>query len=103
MKTEVVIKKEKDVCLNNKLNYTNDLHYLDVEIILDDIEFAWNKSHIKKIINMWRAGRTISYIGKEMNRDYDEVFLLLFHLSRQGLIKKRDNYIWGDGRNTNDE
>ena len=86
----------REVCLKNHKNYTNGLNFIDVEIILDDIEFAWSKKQIAKVIQMWRNGRTLSYMQKELKRDPDEIFLLLFHLSRNGKIENRENYIWGD-------
>lgn len=89
-------RKDKDYQYSNSYNYTNNSNFKDIIIILDDIEFAWNKSDIEKVIKLWKYGISFKEIVKRINRDGDEVFLLLLHLSRKGQIKKRKNYLLGE-------
>ena len=67
----------------------------DGEIILMDVDFIWEKSDITNVIRLWKNNRSLKYIAKEMEREIDEVFLLLLHLARQKRIEKRNSYIWG--------
>lgn len=79
----------------NDLNYTNRLKQSEVEIILQDIEFAWKTKDIETIKKMWERNCSLKQMIKKINRNGDEIFLLLIHLSRQGEIKKRKGFIWG--------
>ena len=79
-------------------------------IILDDLDFCWSKSDIKKVTEMWLAGEKFPDIV-ETARPYsrkgegnksssydsraDEVALLLIHLARQGIIKRRKGGVLG--------
>ena len=81
----------------NCYNYTNDLMKDEVTVILEDVEFAWKKKDMDLVVKLWRYNKSIKYIIERIDRDGDEVFLLLLHLARNGLIKKRENFIWGDG------
>ena len=44
---------------------------------------------------MWERNCSLKQMIKKINRNGDEIFLLLIHLSRQGEIKKRKGFIWG--------
>lgn len=79
----------------NNLNYTNKLREDDVVIILQDIEFAWNKKDISKVKQMWNENYSFKEILKEIKREGDELFLLLLHLARKNQIKERVGFIWG--------
>ena len=78
----------------NNLNYTNKLREDDVVIILQDIEFAWNKKDISKVKQMWNENYSFKEILKEIKREGDELFLLLLHLARKNQIKERVGFIW---------
>lgn len=80
----------------NSKNYVNELLTDEVEIILDDVEFAWRKSDITEVVKMWNKGEGIKYIASKVDRNIDETFLLLLHLAREDVIKKRDSFIWGN-------
>lgn len=64
-------------------------------IILEDLDFLWSEETIEKVKNMWDMHIGLKGISKVVNREEDEVFLLLLHLARKKEIKKRDSYIWG--------
>ena len=91
-------KKKKNQYKNigsNNLNYTNKLREDNVVIILQDIEFAWNKKDISKVKQMWNENYSFKEILKEIKREGDELFLLLLHLARKNQIKERVGFIWG--------
>lgn len=64
-------------------------------IILEDVDFAWEREDINKVTKMWNGGIYVPDIAKNINRPTEEVFLLLMHLGRQGRIKQRKGYFWG--------
>lgn len=88
-------KGEKQKLYSNFLNYVNELKQSEVTIILEDIEFCWKNKDIDKVKNLWKANKSLQIIAAEVDRNCDEVFLLLMHLSRAGEIKKRPGYVWG--------
>ena len=64
-------------------------------IILEDLDFTWEREDINKVTKMWNEGIYVPDIAKNINRPTEEVFLLLMHLGRQGRIKQRKGYFWG--------
>lgn len=80
----------------NNLNYTNKLKEDEVIVILQDVEFAWNKEDISKVKQMWNENYSLKEIIEFIKREGDEVFLLLLHLSRKNQIKVREGFLWGN-------
>ena len=65
-------------------------------IILEDLDFSFTDTAVERAKTFWRAGAPFRDICKGFrNREEDEVFLLLLHLSRQSQISKRKGFIWG--------
>lgn len=64
-------------------------------VILEDLDFLWSKETIEKVKTMWEINIGLKGISKVVDREEDEVFLLLLHLARNREIKRRDSYIWG--------
>ena len=88
-------KRKKNQYKNIGTNNINKLREDDVVIILQDIEFAWNKKDISKVKKMWDENYSFKEILKEIKREGDELFLLLLHLARRNQIKEREGFIWG--------
>ena len=88
-------KRKKNQYKNIGTNNINKLREDDVVIILQDIEFAWNKKDISKVKKMWDENYSFKEILKEIKREGDELFLLLLHLARKNQIKERVGFIWG--------
>ena len=65
-------------------------------IVLEDLDFSFTDTEVERAKTLWRAGAPFRDICKGFrNREEDEVFLLLLHLSRQREISKRKGFIWG--------
>lgn len=64
-------------------------------IILEELDFEWDKKDIEKVNELWNQGAHLKNISKAVNRSPEETFLLLMHLAKKGKIKERENYIWG--------
>lgn len=77
-------------------HWQNQHNSNDISIILEDVEFGWLNEDIKKVVELWGDGSTFRKICEVIKREEDEVFLLLLHLSRQKIINKRKNYLWGE-------
>lgn len=60
----------------------------DYVILLDSLEFAFPKHQLDQIADEWNAGMDLELLSKKYKRVIDEMFLALFHLSRQGKIKR---------------
>ena len=66
-----------------------------VHIPLLDMNFQWMPEEIEKVIEMWQKGYDLRVISKELQREGDEVMILLLDLARKNQIEKRENSIWG--------
>ncbi len=63
-------------------------------IALLELDFSWKRETIEEVKELWEEGYIINYIADKLNREGDEVFLLLMDLARKGEIEKRKNGIW---------
>lgn len=67
----------------------------EVYIPLLDMNFQWMPDEVEKVIDMWEKGYHLQLIADEINREGDEVMILLLDLARKSQIEKRENSIWG--------
>lgn len=51
-------------------------------IVLEELDFVWDKSELKKLRDLWNEGAPLEEISESLDRDGDEVFLALIHLAR---------------------
>jgi len=68
----------------------------ELTIILEDLDFSWFKHEISKVKELWALGEHIADIAKAVNRDQDEVALLIMHLARNRKIRKRQKGVFGN-------
>ena len=73
-----------------KINPKEKLH-----IALFDLDFSFTQSEIDTAIDMWNKGYDLRVIADELQREGDEVMILLLDLARNKRIEKRENSIWG--------
>lgn len=64
-------------------------------IVLADLEYGWLSNDIEIVKTMWGEGYHIEDISKEIDREIEEVFLLLLDQARKGKIKRRTNGVFG--------
>lgn len=67
----------------------------ELMIVLDDLDFSWFHQEAALAQKMWEAGFHIADISEKIDRDQDEVALLVMHLSRQRKIAKRKMGVLG--------
>lgn len=60
-----------------------------IEIVLEDLDFIWDRAELSEMKQMWEEGKTIYDMAYRFDRKEEEVFLALLHLSRHGRITKR--------------
>lgn len=61
----------------------------------DDFSFLWTKSEIRKVQTLWNEGRHIADIADEIERDQDEIAMLIIWLARHGRLRKREGGVLG--------
>lgn len=63
----------------------------NIYVVLDDINFNWKASELETIIRLWNDGRSLWYIENEVNRNIDEIAILLMDLAetRRNFICER--------------
>lgn len=60
-----------------------------------DMDFSWSRREVCETIRLWRLGVPYHHIAERINRDPDEVFILLIDLGRRKKIKKRPGGVFG--------
>lgn len=65
-------------------------------IALEDLDFSWFPQEIALVQKMWNTGCHIADIAEKIERDQDEVALLIIHLARQGKIQLRKSGVFGN-------
>lgn len=68
-------------------------------IALDDMDFSWYKKEIEKVKRLWDNNLHIADISRQIDRDQDEVAILIMHLARNGEIQNRRKGIFGGDKN----
>lgn len=58
-------------------------------IALQDLDFSWYPWEVEKVRELWAQGKSVPRIAKIMERDPDEVTLLIMSLARERRISPR--------------
>ncbi len=61
-----------------------------------NFDFTWYPHEVTTVINRWNEGSHISDIAEELDRDTDEVAVLIIDLARKGKIGRREGGVYGD-------
>ena len=56
------------------------------------------RAEVERFRRYWAAGRSVQEIGEQLERDPDEVALLVMDQARRGAIEKRPGGAWGCGK-----
>lgn len=64
-------------------------------IALEDLDFAWFSYEVENVKELWRQGKSVFQISKVLERDVDEVTILIMSLARDRNIKQRPGGIRG--------
>jgi hypothetical protein len=62
-------------------------------IVLDDLDYTWDREDLKKIKHMREKGLPINDIVYEFNRNPDETLIALIHLATNDDEKFRQRYV----------
>lgn len=76
--------------LERYMEYDRD----ETVIILEDFELRYTKAELAHIKDLWLEGLSVPQIAETLNRDENELFLAVFHLSLKNdsrKTKKNDN------------
>ena len=68
----------------------------NIYIACEDMDFTWDERQVYAVAEMYRKGATVYEIAADpgIDRDPDEVAILIMDLARQGVIEPSD---WGRG------
>ncbi|MEB8992582.1 helix-turn-helix domain-containing protein [Bacillus cereus] len=58
-------------------------------IALEELDMFWDEDDILRVKNAWKNNESVFAIGEKLQRDPDEVTLLIMDLARKGAIGKR--------------
>jgi hypothetical protein len=71
----------------------NDVYFKDALlnriIVLEDLNFIWDRSELNELADMWQKGFSIPAMGEYFERDPDEVLLAIIHLAKEEKIMTR--------------
>lgn len=60
-------------------------------IILEDFNFEWTIVGLKRFLDYWYEGRSLSEMAELFRRPEEEVLMLMIDFSKRGKIKERPN------------
>ncbi|WP_257153216.1 helix-turn-helix domain-containing protein [Bacillus toyonensis] len=58
-------------------------------IALEELDMLWDEDEVVQVKEAWNNNESVFAIGEKMQRDPDEVVLLIMDLARKGAIGKR--------------
>lgn len=58
-------------------------------IALEELDMLWDEDEVVQVKEAWNNNESVFAIGEKMQRDPDEVALLIMDLARKGVIGKR--------------
>lgn len=64
-------------------------------IALEDLDFSFLPEEAEATKQMWLEGKHIADIAAKLERDMDEVAILIMHMARRGEIEKRKSGVLG--------
>lgn len=64
----------------------------NIYVACEDMDFTWDERQVYAVAEMYRKGATVYEIASDpgIDRDPDEVAILIMDLARQGVIKPKD-------------
>lgn len=65
-------------------------------IALIDLNFGFSQEELKIFRSMWKAGESVFVIAEELERDSDEIAVLVMDQARKGRIKQRPGGLYGN-------
>jgi len=79
--------------------WTEMKNRLQVYVALEDVNFIWcERTEIPVVEKMWTEGAPIWEIAERVERDVDEVALLIMDRVREGCLRPRPGGAFGEGR-----
>ncbi|MBB6446492.1 hypothetical protein [Bacillus benzoevorans] len=64
-------------------------------IVLEGLDFIFDRYELREIVEMWKKGFSVYYMSEYLEREPDEIFLALLHLSRNKRIEARKGGFFG--------
>lgn len=64
-------------------------------IALIDLDFGFSQEELKIFRSMWKVGESVFAIAEELERDPDEIAILVMDQARKGRIKQRPRGVFG--------
>jgi len=68
----------------------------ELYIALSELDFSWYPGEVEKIKKLWAYGLHIAKIAEMLERDVDEVAVLIMDLARKNKIRRRKNGVLGE-------
>ena len=65
-------------------------------IALSELDFSWYPDEVEQVAQFWRDGPHIAKIAEMLERDIDEVAVLIMDLARKNKIRRRKNGVLGE-------
>ena len=65
-------------------------------IALSELDFSWYPGEVERVKKLWAYGLHIADIAERLERDIDEVAVLIMDLARKNKIRRRKNGILGE-------
>ena len=60
-----------------------------------DFKWEWSAEDVRRVSRLWRKGVNGWKIAEQLDRDPDELAILLIALLRRGIVNPRPGWVWG--------
>lgn len=67
----------------------------ELYIACTDLDFSWTKAEVEYVKREWKEGTHIADIAGALDRDVDEVGILVMDLARKRKIRPREGGVFG--------
>ncbi|MDK4204415.1 hypothetical protein [Bacillus velezensis] len=68
------------------------------ELALEDMNYEWSMVQLKKVVQYWHDGKSILDMSELLNRDSDEIILLVMDFARKNILPARKNGLRANNR-----
>lgn len=79
----------------NGLNKSFFKQRVSIYLACEEMDFIWSREEVKEIDKMWNEGIEVRSIANKVQRDPDELLILIIDRARKGHITRRTGGLFG--------
>ncbi|MEK5057685.1 hypothetical protein BK126_05300 [Paenibacillus sp. FSL H7-0326] len=79
-------------------NAKNEIFFkqrVSIYLACEEMDFTWSREEVKEVDQMWNEGIDVRSIANKVQRDPDELLILIIDRAKKGFIKQRTRGLFG--------